>query len=123
VPLGEVIVEAPKSQAPASVLAGYYLKPDDDPWPNPALSRHNTVAVRRDEAQVSRALEYVFAEGSVVLGPGNWLLVDDGGVPREMPADQVKEGALVIRDVSEGRMLSTRLLGHRRRSPRAGSGG
>ena len=98
-----------------TVVYGYHLKPDDDPWTYPPLTRHESAAVGLEPVSTPSAIELRFKEGNVVLGPGNWLLVDDLGRPKEVPVGHIKPGMEVVRDVVGDKIETTTVLDRRDR--------
>jgi len=109
---------APAAAEP-SVLTGFYLQGEDDPWREvPWLSRHPARVLSRETVDVSEGVRLLFEDGrSVIVGPGNWVLVRhrDGksGVPvevaKEKPVGGLRAGDELVADVRDGVLETVRL--------------
>ena len=99
-----------------SVLAGYFLQGKDDVWREiPWLSSHPARILGREPVEVQQAHRLRFVNGgSVVVGPGNWVLVrgtdQKHDVAVEKPVSDLRAGDELVAGVHDHVLTTVRLV-------------
>ena len=105
-----------KSASQPSVLAGYFLQGKDDVWREiPWLSSHPARVLDRETIEVQQAHRLRLVNGeSVVLGPGNWVLVrgtdQRHDVAVEKPISDLRVGDELVAGVHDRMLKTVRLV-------------
>ncbi|HKM53145.1 MAG TPA: hypothetical protein VJY33_07005, partial [Isosphaeraceae bacterium] len=104
------------SASQPSVLAGYFLQGKEDVWREiPWLSSHPARVLGRKPVEVQVAHRLRFEDGgSVVLGPGNWVLVrgtdQKHDVAVEKPVSDLRAGDELVAGVHDHVLTTVRLV-------------
>ena len=94
------------------VVEGYHLKKQDDPWPNPSISRHRICVEKKNttkwqkatDIETTQLLALTFIDDqTLILSPFNWFLTRSGqNQIKEIPAILVREGMQLLTQTRPG---------------------